>query len=488
MSHASPEIPTAEARHEDRIDPAKLKMLIGGEFVDGAAHVPVADPATGEVVASVPVADEAQVNAAIAAAREAFPAWRSTPWEQRVEVLNRLADAIEANADELARVIVLEQGKPYSGAHDDVIWSALWTRYFAGLRLDPDVVRDDEQARTEVHHEPLGVVAAITPWNFPFFQAVYKIAPAILAGNTVVLKPAPTTPLNALYLGALLNDIVPAGVVNVVTDDGSIGRILTSHPDVAKVSFTGSTATGKSVMKSAADTLKRVTLELGGNDAALILDDADLDKTLPEIFKWAFSNNGQVCISIKRIYVHSSIYDEVCSRLADMARQVRLGHGLDDGTELGPLQNQRQFDNAKAALEQAAKDGSVIAGGAPLEGDGFFVPPTLVRDISNDSVLVREETFAPIRPILKFDTDEEALALANDTRYGLGNSVWSRDIDRAIALANRLESGTTWVNAHFVLAPDVPFGGSKQSGMGFEFSRDGLLQFTDTRVVHVEKG
>jgi acyl-CoA reductase-like NAD-dependent aldehyde dehydrogenase len=469
------------------IETKEFRQLIGGELVAGASQVDVIDPATGVVIAKSPVADAGQVEQAVQAARAALAAWSNTPIDDRAAIVHRIADAVEESAEDIARVVTLEQGKPLAGARDDVAWSVIWARYFAELRLDPEVVRDDDEARVEIHRRPLGVVAAITPWNFPFFQAVYKIAPAILAGNTVVVKPAPTTPLNTMLLGRILAGIVPAGVVNIVGDDGSVGPLLTAHPDVDKVSFTGSTLVGKSVMRNAADTLKHVTLELGGNDAAVILDDADVKRVVPEVFNWAFTNNGQVCISVKRIYAHSSVYDEVCSEIARLADGVKLGHGLDDGTELGPLQNAKQFESAKRYIKLAGENGKIIAGGEIPNGPGYFVRPTVVRDIPDDNSLVTEETFAPVRPILSFDTDEEVVERVNNTRYGLGNSVWGSDVERAARIAGRLESGTSWVNTHFALAPDVPFGGRKQSGSGFEFSREGLLQFTDVHVVHINK-
>lgn len=464
-----------------------FKLLINGELVAGASMVDVVDPSLGVAVAQSPVADKDQVEQAVEAARAAFPQWRETPIEERAAVLHGLADALEQAADDLAQIVVLEQGKLLANARADVDWAVLWVRYFADLRLDPETVRDDDEALVQIHRRPLGVVAAITPWNFPVFQAVYKIAPAILAGNTVVLKPSPTTPLNALMLGRILADMVPAGVVNVVADDGSIGPILTAHPGIDKVSFTGSTLVGKSVMRNAADTLKRTTLELGGNDAAVILDDADLDKVVPEIFSYAFLNNGQVCLGIKRIFAHSSVYERVCDEFARMADAMKLGSGMDAGSDMGPMQNAKQYAAAKRLLEVARQDGKVIAGGTVDDASGYYVRPTVVRDIDEASELVTEETFAPIRSVMSFDDDADVIARVNNTPYGLGNSVWGGDLERAARIAGQLESGTTWVNTHLALAPDVPFGGRKQSGIGFEFSREGLLQFTDVHVVHINK-
>lgn len=464
-----------------------FRMLIGGELVDGRRTVDVIDPATGETLATSPVADAAQVDAAVESAVGAFPAWRDTDAERRAHLLERLADLIEARAEELARVITLEVGKPIQAARGDVDAAIAFTRYFAGVRLRPKVVRDDAQARVEIRRKPLGVVAAILPWNFPFFQLLYKLAPALMVGNTVVVKPAPTTPLNAMLLGELAQEVFPAGVVNVVGDDGSVGPLLTGHADVRKVSFTGSTAVGKSVMASSAETVKRVTLELGGNDAAIVMDDADVPTVARGLFDWAFHNCGQVCINIKRIFVPTSIYDALCAEMAEIARSTKVGPGIDPSTEMGPLQNAKQFEQIKDLLRVAHDDGTVICGGDVMDRPGYFVEPTLVRDISDESRLVSQETFGPIRPILRYDDVDDAIERANATPYGLGSSVWGTDVERAAAVAERLDSGTAWVNQHFALTPDVPFGGHKESGLGVEFGEDGVNEFTDVQVINVAR-
>ncbi|WP_066907907.1 aldehyde dehydrogenase family protein [Millisia brevis] len=462
-------------------------QLIDGRPVPGADTQPVIDPATGRVIAQAPVADDAQVDAAVAAAKAAFPRWRDTPLAERAVVIERIADAIEARREQIGRVIVLENGKPIVAALGDVDLAVQWARHVAGMSLDGEVLRDDSDAYIEVRRKPIGVVAAIIPWNFPFFQTVYKLAPALLAGNTVVVKPAPTTPLNAMLLGEILADLVPAGVVNIVGDAGAVGPQLTDHPDVGKVSFTGSTAAGRKVMASSAASLKRVVLELGGNDAAIVLADADITAAAAGIFTWAFVNSGQVCINIKRIFVPAAIYDEFCTELGRLASAAVLGHGLDPATELGPIQNARQFEAVQRYLEVARRDGTIVAGGHVVEGDGYFVEPTVVRDIDDSSSLIREETFGPIRSVLRYDDLDDAIARANDTPYGLGNSVWGTDIAAATAVADRLESGTVWVNTHFALEPGVPFGGRKQSGLGVEFGREGLEEFTDAHVIHVSR-
>jgi aldehyde dehydrogenase (NAD+) len=462
-------------------------MLIDGKLVGGFETAPVIDPATEEVVAQAPVASPAQLEEAVQAAKAAFHKWKQTELAQRVEIIHRIADAVEARRDEIARVITLEVGKPIAAARADVDLSLQWARYVAMADLKPTILQDDEQAYVEVRRKPIGVVATIVPWNFPFFQTMYKVIPALLTGNTVVVKPAPTSPLNALILGEILQSIVPPGVVNILGDGGDLGPLLSGHPDIGKVSFTGSTAAGRQVMASGAPTLKRIVLELGGNDAAVVMDDADLDEATRGIFTWAFTNSGQVCINIKRIYVPEGMYDQFCDAFAKLAASAVVGHGLDEKTEFGPIQNRRQFETVKDCLAIAKRDGTIIAGGQPLPGKGYFVPPTVVRDVAKDSRLIAEETFGPIRSIIKYSTIDEVVEMVNDTQYGLGNSVWGKDVAKAAEIANRLDSGTTWINTHFVLAPNTPFGGRKQSGLGVEFGLEGIQEFTDHHVIHIAR-
>ncbi|MET9552323.1 aldehyde dehydrogenase family protein [Streptomyces sp. NPDC006645] len=461
-------------------------QLINGELVPGAGTSEVIDPGTGQVIALAPTAGDDQVHAAVGAADAAFRTWRVRPLADRRAALRRIADTVEEHADELARLLALETGKSLAMAQElEVRWGVRWVRHFAGLSLAPDVLRDDASGRFERHHEPLGVVAAIVPWNFPLFQTLYKVAPAVLAGNTVVLKPAPTTPLHALFLGELLRDLLPPGVVNILGDGGDAGPALTNHPAVRLVSFTGSTAVGRQVMASAASTIKRVVLELGGNDAAVVMPDADLDVVVPEIFSWSFAYAGQICSGIKRIYVPEALYEQFCAQFAHLAESAKLGHGLDQDATFGPIQNARQFERVKGYLAHAHADGKVIAGGTVDPRPGFFVPPTVVRDIGDDSVLVREETFGPVRSILSYSDLDDAVARANDTDYGLGNSVWGTDLAAAQSVAQRLESGTVWINSHVAAAPEVPFGGTKQSGVGAEFGVEGLMEFVDNKIVYV---
>jgi len=462
-------------------------LLINGKLVAGDASMDVINPATEEVLASCPRASKAQLDEAVAAAKAAFPGWAATPIEERKKALGAIADVIEANANDLARLLTQEQGKPIADATGEVYGTAAFFRYFTSLDMPVKVIEDSDAKRVEAHRKPLGVIGAIVPWNFPLILMAFKVPPALLSGNTVVLKPAPTTPLTALKLGELVKDILPAGVLNIITDANDLGAELTAHPDVQKISFTGSTATGAKVMAGAAATLKRITLELGGNDAGIVLDDVDPKTTAPELFQSAFQNNGQVCIAMKRLYVHESIYDKMCDELAELARNAIVGDGLKQGTQLGPLQNRMQFDKVMETIEDAKKTGNVIAGGSRADQKGYFIQPTIVRDIEDGTRLVDEEQFGPVLPIIKFSDEDDAVARANASPYGLGGSVWSSNAERAYAVADKMNSGTIWVNKHAELAPNIPFGGSKNSGLGTELGEEGLEEFTQLKIINMAR-
>ncbi|WP_422363219.1 aldehyde dehydrogenase family protein [Pyruvatibacter mobilis] len=463
------------------------KLLIGGNLVDGDSTMDVINPATEAVFTQAPRASEAQLNDAVAAAKAAFPAWAATPIDERRKVITAIADAVEANYEDFARLLTEEQGKPLQDATGEVLGTVAFMRYFAGLDMPVKVLDDSEGRRVEAHRKPLGVIGAIVPWNFPMILMAFKLPPALLAGNTVVLKPAPTTPLTTLKLAGLMKDIVPAGVVNVITDANDLGAPLTAHPDIRKVSFTGSTSTGAKVMAGAANLLKRITLELGGNDAGIVLDDVNPKETAPQLFQSAFQNSGQVCIAMKRLYVHESIYDEMCAELAKLAEDAIIGDGLEQGTQLGPLQNKMQYDKVKDLIEDARKDGQIIAGGTTPDQKGYFIRPTIVRDISDGTRLVDEEQFGPVLPVIKYSDPEDAVARANASPYGLGGSVWSKDTDRAYALADKMDAGTIWVNKHAELDPMIPFGGSKMSGVGTELGADGLEEFTQLKIINMAR-
>lgn len=463
------------------------KMLIDGKLVDGFATMDVTNPATGQPFISVPRASAAQADEAIAAAAAAQKAWGAVPFDERQTKLVELADAIAANADRLARTLTEEQGKPLAEAQGEVAWSEDFLRHYATLELPDRVIQDDDTGYIAVRHKPFGVVVGIIAWNFPLLLACWKIGPAVLAGNAIVLKPAPTTPVTALALGAICKDIFPAGVVNVITDANDLGPHLTSHPDVAKIGFTGSTVTGKAIAASGASGLKRVTLELGGNDPAIVLEDVDVKATAKAIFGNAFVNCGQVCLAVKRAYVHADIYDAMCEELARLAEEAVVDDGLKQGTRIGPIQNQMQFEKVKAFLETAKRDGQVIAGGEVLDRDGYFVRPTIVRDVTDGDAIVDEEQFGPILPVIAFSDVDEVVARANASSYGLGGSIWAKDVARASGIAERIESGQVWVNQHMAIGPHIPMAGFKQSGLGVEQSSEGLAEYTQVQVVNIAR-
>jgi len=463
------------------------KLLINGALVDGDSELDVINPATEEVLARAPRASKAQLDAAVAAAQAAFPGWRDTPIAERKAKLTEIADIIQANAVELGRLLTQEQGKPIGDATGEVYGASAFFRYFTMLDLPVKVLDDSEARKVEVHRRPLGVVGAIVPWNFPMILMAFKVPAALLAGNTMVLKPAPTTPLSTLKLAALIKDVLPPGVLNVIADGGELGAAMTAHPGIRKISYTGSTATGKKVMAGAADALKRITLELGGNDASIVLEGSDPKTVAPKIFAGAFQNSGQVCIAIKRAYVHDSIYDAMCEELAQLADAAVVGDGLEQGTQLGPIQNKTQYDRVMGLIESARADGKIIAGGERLDRKGYFIKPTIVRDITDGTRLVDEEQFGPVLPVIRYHDAEDALARANNSEYGLGGSIWSPDLDAAYDLATRMESGTVWVNKHADLAPNIPFGGAKGSGIGVELGEEGLAEFTQLQVINVAR-
>jgi acyl-CoA reductase-like NAD-dependent aldehyde dehydrogenase len=468
-------------------------MIIDGQTVNGGRTLAVVNPATGEPFARVHDASPEHVDAAVAAARGAFPSWSALQDAERKAKLHALGATLEENMPELMELLTRETGKPLRGLNGvgagmELGGAIAWTHVTADIDLEPEVIQDNDQARVEVHRKPLGVVASITPWNWPLMIAIWHVIPALRAGNTVVLKPSEYTPVATSRFVELANAILPPGVLNLVTGGGAVGAALTGHPDVDKIVFTGSTRTGKRIMESASATLKRLTLELGGNDAGIVLSDVDVKAVAPKLFGVAFHNNGQTCACLKRLYVHESQYDALCTELARLAGEVKVGDGLEHGTELGPVQNRAQLDIVRELLEDAREHGGkVLAGGKVREGKGFFFEPAIVAGLTNGARLVDEEQFGPILPVIKYSDVDEAVRLANDNPNGLGGSVWSNDRARAVEIGKRLECGSVWINEHGAVQPDAPFGGVKQSGIGVEFGKHGLAEFTTIQTVKVMK-
>lgn len=459
-------------------------MLIGGKLVTGSSAFDVLNPATEQVIARAPEASEADLDQAVAAARRAFPAWAATPMEERRKVLNEMAQAIMANADELKRLLTLEQGKPHADAEGEIGGAAYWLMGASSLDLPVVVNEDSEERYSETRRIPIGVVGAIAPWNFPMILAMFKVGPALLAGNTMVLKPSPFTPLTTLKFGEIVKDIVPAGVLNIVSGGDQLGPWITAHPDIDKVSFTGSTATGKKVMQSASSTLKRITLELGGNDPAIVMPDANVEEIAEKLFWAAFTNNGQICIATKRMYAHEDIYDDLRDALVAYAKTVKVGNGWEQGTQIGPVNNRPQYERVLDLIRDARDKGyKFLLGGEANETPGYFVPVTIIDNPPEDSRIVQEEQFGPVLPLIRFSDTDDVIARANATEYGLGASVWGSDEERAFEVAQHIASGTVWVNETQHLSPTAAFGGLKQSGLGVEGGEEGLLEYSNAQTL-----
>lgn len=465
----------------------RYTMTINGRSASGDGVLEVYNPATGRPFAVAPKAAREDLEQAVAAAGAALPPWRALPIAERRRMLVAAAARIEAEAGMLADIFVREQGRPLPLAKQEILFGAYWLRAVAKFELPVEVTEDSETRRIEVHHDPLGVICAIVPWNFPFLLACWKIAPALLAGNTLVLKPSPFTPLCTLKLGELLRETLPAGVLNVISGGDELGPMMTVHPGFAKISFTGSTATGKRVMESASGDLKRITLELGGNDAAIVLPDVDVEQIADQLFHGAFYNTAQVCVATKRMYVHEDIYERLRDRLHTIAKNARVGDGFQPGVRCGPIQNAPQYRKVLALLDEARNSGLRLLQGGPIPAEGYFIPLTIVDDPPEDSRVVREEAFGPILPLLRFRDIDDVIERANNSHYGLAGSVWSNDIDKAVGIARRLETGTVWINQNLQNTPATPFAGHKQSGFGVENGRAGLLEFTQPQAIYISK-
>lgn len=451
---------------------------------DGRA---IPDAATRETIGYAPVHGLEDLDAAVSAARGAQPAWAALGHQERSRILHRIADDIEARSEELAVILSREQGKPLDGpnARFEIGAAAAWTRNAADTVLEPEVVFENGTSRAEVHYDPLGVVGAIGPWNWPIMISVWQIAPSLRMGNAVVVKPSEYTPLSVLALVEVLNAHLPEGVLSVVVGDREVGAAIAKHPGLDKIMFTGSTATGRKIIESSAQNLARLTLELGGNDAGIVLPGTDVSKIAQDLFWGIFINTGQTCAALKRLYVHDSLYESVVDALSDLASTTPMGPGLEAGNVLGPLQNQKQFEIVSRLVDEARSGGAtVVTGGTPAEELGpLFYRPTVVADIADDASLVVEEQFGPVIPVLRFSDIDDAVARANSSTQGLGASVWSDDVDAALDVAARLQAGTVWINQHGALNPHVPFGGTKQSGYGQEFGVAGLKAVAAPKVI-----
>lgn len=451
------------------------KLVIGAQLLDGGeGDFNVINPATEKVMGTAPKCSLAQLDEAVAVARDAQPAWEADP-VARNQAMLAIAEALMKEADPVGRILSLEQGKPLSGALQEIETLAAWFGAFASMEWGPKVVFEDEEQQFISYPKAKGVVGAIAPWNFPIALGGWKICHALKTGNTIVMKPASTTPLSTLEVGRICQEILPAGVVNIVSGPGSLGDAICRHEDIDKITFTGSTGVGATVGHAAMDSFKPATLELGGNDAAIVLEDADPAEAAAGIYRAALANCGQMCIAAKRIYVVDSVHDALAAELVKLAEAEVLGDGLDPATTQGPINNKAQFDEVAELVEDArAKGGNIETGGERYGDVGYFYKPTVITGVDNGIAIVDQEQFGPVIPIIKVKSPEEALEKANQSEFGLGGSVWSKDIDRAAALAAKLNTGNAWVNVHANLNPFVPFGGIKASGLGYEHGTMGF--------------
>jgi acyl-CoA reductase-like NAD-dependent aldehyde dehydrogenase len=458
-------------------------MTIAGRGERGKLALQVVNPASGKVFAECPDCTQAELEEAIQAAQSAFPAWRTSEARRR-EALAECSRMITAHAGALAGLLTQEQGKTLREARRELDQAAAWFAGAAGMPLPTETIQSDDHVQAAIAYRPLGVAAALTPWNLPLLTAAAKLSSNLLCGNTVVLKPSPFTPLTTLRLGELLREALPPGVLNVVSGGDELGEWIVAHPAVRKISFTGAVETGKKVACAAAPDLKRLTLELSGNDPAIVLPDVDPARVARALFWSAFHTSGQACNAIKRLYTHEAIFTALVDELAAIARAVRVGDGLDPGTEMGPVNNLYVLNQLMSQMAEAQENGAcLVAGGERLKGAGYFYPPTLVTEISDQECLVTEEHLGPLLPILPFREVDEAVARANDSPFGLCGSVWTNDLERGCALAARLECGTSAVNRHGDYHPAAPFGGMKWSGLGRENGKTGLEGCMEMQVV-----
>lgn len=470
--------------------PHHVPCIIQGQATQGLADsFAVLNPATERIIALCSSPSAEQIEYTISTAQHALSTWQHSDEATRKAVLMRIALGIEQHADELAQLIVQEQGKPLSLAHTEVAAAIAWTRYQASLDLSPEVLQDDAEKRIELHHRPMGIVVSITPWNWPLMIAIWHIMPALRAGNVVINKPSEYTPLATAKLVQIMQRELPAGVVSILTGDAETGAQLSQHPLVNKIVFTGSIQTGLKIKQHTAASFKYLTLELGGNDAGIVLPDSDLDKIAARIFNAAFINMGQTCAALKRVYVHESQYAALSQRLANLAETQILGDGLAPETTFGPVQNAKHYQKVKQLITEACTEGAqVLTTAQPLPAQGYFIAPTILIHVNAKSRVVQEEQFGPVLPILSYQNVEQVLTELQHSDYALGASIWSSDIDKAQRYIQHLNCGTVWLNTHAEVLPHVPFGGWKHSGLGVQFGQQGLLENTLSQVIHIHKG
>jgi len=462
-------------------------LLIDGQAVGTEHGLEVVNPATGEPFATAPAASGHELDLAVEAARRAFPAWRATAHAARAEAVARAAQVLAGHVDSLAALLTQENGRPLAFAKEEILGAVYWMGELAKIEIPVEVTEDTPTRRIEVHREPLGVVCGLVPWNFPVLLASWKVAHALLTGNTIVLKPSPFTPLTTLKIGELLRDVFPRGVLNIISGGDELGPLMSAHPGFAKIAFTGSTATGKRIMAAAAADLKRITLELGGNDPAIVLADVDIDAVAQQLFFGAFINSGQVCVAAKRIYIHDDIYEPMRDRLHAIAKGMKVGNGAEADTMFGPIQNRPQYQRVQRLLDEARDSGLTLLHGGPVPDKGYFVPLTLVDNPPEEARVVVEEAFGPIVPLLRFKDIDDVVERANSTDYGLSCSVWSKDVEQARSIGMRLDAGTVQINQILQSTPATPLGGHKQSGFGVENGLAGLLEYTQSKAVYLPR-